>query len=398
MPKPNGDFDTERRALLLAPEAPYPMAGGGALRTASLIEYLARRYRLDVIVFRERGADPAAQFPPGLAESISVVDLPAHARHLPARVIRNSSRLVRGMLPLMDRFSGFGERIAALVHGKQYDVAVIEHFWCAPYYEQLTAVSRRSVLDLHNIESVLHQRCAAAEPWPQALAHRFFRKTCERLERHWFARFSDLLVASETDATLVRGLCPQARVAVYPNSIPLVPRPHADEQDAIVFSGNMEYHPNISAVRYFRREIWPLLRDRWPTLVWRLVGKNAHAVRKYTQGDARIQVTGAVADAIHELATAKVVVVPLLAGSGTRLKILEAFAAARAVVSTSLGSEGLPVCPGENILLADTPELFAGAVSTLLESPSLRLRIGGAARHLFEKEFTWPSAWERLDL
>ena len=85
MPKPNGDFDTERRALLLAPEAPYPMAGGGALRTASLIECLARRYRLDVIVFREPGADPAAQFPPGLAESVFVVDLPAHARHLPAR-------------------------------------------------------------------------------------------------------------------------------------------------------------------------------------------------------------------------------------------------------------------------------------------------------------------------
>ena len=397
MPKPNGDFDTERRALLLAPEAPYPMAGGGALRTASLIECLARRYRLDVIVFREPGADPAAQFPPGLAESVFVVDLPAHARHLPARVIRNSSRLVRGMLPLMDRFSGFGERIAALVHGKQYDVAVIEHFWCAPYYEQLTAV-RRTVLDLHNIESVLHQRCAAAEPWPQSLAHRLFRETCERLERHWFARFSDLLVASETDAATVRGLCPQARVAVYPNCIPLVPRPHADEQDAIVFSGNMEYHPNISAVRFFRRKIWPRLRDHWPRLVWRLVGKNAHAVRKYTQGDARIQVTGAVDDAIRELATAKVAVVPLLAGSGTRVKILEAFAAARAVVSTSLGAEGLPVSPGENILLADTPELFVGSVSTLLESPSLRLRIGGAARQLFEKEFTWPSAWERLDL
>src|SRR5206468_4307820 len=148
---------------------------------------------------------------------------------------------------------------------------------------------------------------------------------------------------------------------------------------------------------FFRRKIWPRLRDRWPRLVWRLVGKNAHAVRKYTQGDARIQVTGAVDDAIRELATAKVAVVPLLAGSGTRVKILEAFAAARAVVSTSLGAEGLPVSPGENILLADTPELFVGSVSTLLESPSLRLRIGGAARQLFEKEFTWPSAWERLD-
>ena len=115
----------------------------------------------------------------------------------------------------------------------------------------------------------------------------------------------------------------------------------------------MEYHPNRSAVRFFRREVWPLLRNRQPDLVWRLVGKNPDAVRAFTSGDSRIEVSGEVEDAVRELAKAEVAVVPLLAGSGTRLKILEAWAAGTPVVSTTIGAEGLPVRDGQHLLLAD---------------------------------------------
>ena len=121
----------------------------------------------------------------------------------------------------------------------------------------------------------------------------------------------------------------------------------------------MEYHPNQLAVRFFRREIWPRLRDRWPGLAWRLVGKNPEAVRQFTSGDPRIEVQGQVDDAIAELARARVAVVPLLAGSGTRLKILEAWAAGLPVVSTTLGAEGLPARDGEHLLLADGAAAFA---------------------------------------
>ena len=110
----------------------------------------------------------------------------------------------------------------------------------------------------------------------------------------------------------------------------------------------MEYHPNLTAVRFFRLEIWPRLRDRWPQLVWRLVGKNPKAVQRFTRGDPRIEVVGPVQDAVCELARSRVAVVPLLSGSGTRLKILEAWAAGLPVVSTTLGAEGLPVRDGEN--------------------------------------------------
>ena len=185
---------------------------------------------------------------------------------------------------------------------------------------------------------------------------------------------------------------------IYPNALPPTPLPPRANEDVVVFSGNMEYYPNISAVRFFRREVWPLLRERWPGLVWRLIGKNPEAVRSLLVGDARIQVQGPVEDAIRELARAKVAVVPVLAGSGTRLKILEAWAAGLPVVSTTLGAEGLGARDGESLLLADGGPAFAEAVSRLLARPELRERVGAAGRLLLEKEFTWESAWKKLDL
>jgi glycosyltransferase involved in cell wall biosynthesis len=103
-------------------------------------------------------------------------------------------------------------------------------------------------------------------------------------------------------------------------------------------------------------------------------------------------------NAIEEIAAARVVVVPLLAGSGTRFKIIEAWAAGRAVVSTTIGAEGLPARHGENLLIADTPREFAEAVSLLLASPALRAELSVTGRALYESEFTWENAWRKLDL
>ena len=164
----------------------------------------------------------------------------------------------------------------------------------------------------------------------------------------------------------------------------------------IVFSGNLEYHPNVSAVRYFREQIWPQLREWWPGLVWRLVGKNPQGVSKITSGDSRIELSGPVADAVTELARAKVAIVPVLAGSGTRVKIIEAWAAGVPVVSTPLGAEGLSARAGEHLLLAEGAPAFRDAVSSLLASAALRDRIGSAGRYLFECEFTWEAAWKCL--
>jgi glycosyltransferase involved in cell wall biosynthesis len=387
------------RALFLVPEAPYPTQGGGALRSASLLEYLARRYDVDVIVFREPGAeDPTPLFPPGIARSVQVLELPYHRKDPFSRAVRNAGRLARGVPPLVDRFAGFGDRIAALVHGESYQLAAIEHFWCAPYWEQVAPVSARTVLDLHNIESALHERCAQTESGAEALAHEIFCRCARDLEARWLPRYDCLLAASAVDAELARAISPRSRITVYPNTIPFAPRPKVPEREMVIFTGNLAYHPNVAAVRFFRHEIWPILRDRWPSLVWRVAGKNSHGVRKHTNGDARIELAGSMENAIEELAAARVVVVPLLAGSGTRFKVIEAWAAGRAVVATTIGVEGLPARHGENVLIADSPGDFADAASLLLTSPGLRVTLGETGRRIFESDFTWDSGWQKLDL
>jgi glycosyltransferase involved in cell wall biosynthesis len=252
------------------------------------------------------------------------------------------------------------------------------------------------VLDLHNIESALHTRYAETEGLAQATVHRVFARASLQLERRWLPRFTQVLTASQSDAVAAHAIAPAADVRVYPNALPSMRVLNETRRDCVVFSGNMEYHPNVSAVRFFRGQIWPLLRERQPGLVWRLVGKNPEAVRGFTGGDPRIEVTGAVEDAVLELSRAKVAVVPLLAGSGTRLKILEAWAAGTPVVSTTIGAEGLPVRDGEHLLLADGPLQFAEAVNRLLACSDLREKLSVAGRLLLEKEFTWEKAWRQL--
>lgn len=388
-----------RRALFLVPEVPYPTHGGGAIRSASVLEYLTQRYDVDVIVFHESGApDSRALFPASIQGEILVLDLPRHRKDPISRAARNAERMARRVPPLVDRFSGSAAPISKFLQGRHYDVAVVEHFWCAPYLDQIAPVSRKTVLDLHNIESALHERCANSETGPQALAHRFFHRAARDLEAYWMPRYDHLLTASAEDAKIVSSIAPGANVTVYPNAIPFVACPRAIERDVVAFSGNFEYHPNIAAVRYFRGEIWPALREKWPSLVWRLIGKNPGAVRHYVSGDPQIELSGPVANAVEELSAAKVAVIPLLAGSGTRFKLIEAWAAGRAVVSTAIGAEGLPARHGENLLIADNARAFADAVSLLLTAPEIRARLGETGRALFESEFTWDRVWQKLDL
>ena len=358
------------RAFFLAPEPPSLTAGGGGLRSASLLEYLRSRYAVDVATFT----------------------LPHHSRGAAARAWRNAVRVLSARPPLFDRFSGFEEQVAAQARGP-YRVAVIEHFWCAPYAAVLRPHAEVLALNLHNVESELAATHALATRWPASMAFRRFAAAYRELEREWLRRFDLVLAASEEDRRRVE----HSRVHVYPNALPEIPQPEAPEEDCVVFSGNLEYHPNVEAVRWFRREIWPRLRQRFPRLEWRLVGRNPQAVRRYVAGDDRIVLTGPVENAVDSLAPAKVCVAPLRSGSGTRFKILEAWAAARAVVSTTLGAEGLGARAGEHLLLADDAAGFADAVARLLEDRELRRALGQAGRALYLERYTWPAAWRSLE-
>ena len=391
--------DTDR-ALFFSPEAPYPLAGGGAMRSASLLHYLADRFETDLLAFAVDGAaDPRDELPGGLVRRADTVRLPYHRRDGAARIYRNSSRVLRGRLPLMDRFSQPEtlEAVRATLDGRRYRLAVVEHFWCADYLPMLREIADLVVLDLHNVESALHGACARSEPWPQNLGHRFFQRRAAQLERRILGRFDLVLAASEADAARVQALAAGVRVAVFPNALPLRPTPDEAEEEVIAFSGNMEYHPNVSAVRFFATEVWRGLREKHKGLVWRLIGKNPHAVQDIVGDDPRIELTGPIADALPELAKAKIVVAPLLAGSGTRVKIMEAWAAARPVIASPIGAEGLPIIEGENIVLAEAPREWIEKVLKLLRSEPERRLLGAAGRSMFERELCWPAAWKRLD-
>jgi glycosyltransferase involved in cell wall biosynthesis len=386
-----------KSALLLSPESPYPMHGGGAIRTASILHYLAPRYDLDLILFRQAGdSDPALSIPPGLVRRISTITLPFHSRRPTTWAMRNTRRWLRGAPPLLDRFSGQSAAIAEAVSGHPYDLGIIEHFWCAPYIEQLAPLCSRTFLDLHNIESEFHASCARSAAWPFSAVHSRFSRAYIREETRWLPRFSGLLATSPDDAARLRRLVPHTAVSVYRNALPLVPVPQCPDEEVIAFSGNFAYHPNLEAVRHLARRIWPELAERFPALRLRLIGKNPGAITAAIRGLPRIDITGPIEDAVVELARARVAIVPLLSGSGTRLKILEAWAAARPVVSTSIGAEGLDARPGTDLLLADTPETFVASVTDLLGSRERRQQIGSAGRHKYEGQYTWQSAWSTL--
>ena len=362
------------RALFLSPEPPLAASGGGGLRSASLLEYLRRRYSVDVIDFA----------------------LKPHSRSFAAKAWRNSMRLLRAVPPLFDRYSGYEAQLSARLGDAEYALGVVEHFWCAKYAPLLRARCRTLVLDLHNIESDLAQTHALAARWPASWASGRFAEAYRLLEREWLPRFDIVLVASEDDARRVGHLVEHPRVMVYPNALPEIPAPSVPEENCIVFSGNLEYHPNVEAVRWFRSNVWPRIRERSQGLEWRLIGKNPDAVARWTSGDGRIRVVGPVQDAVAEIARAKVAVVPLLSGSGTRFKILEAWAAERAVVSTPIGAAGLEARDAEHLLIAEGASALADAVLRLLDDAPLRAKLGQAGRALYLDRFTWQAAWERL--
>ncbi|MGP0073105.1 MAG: glycosyltransferase [Bryobacteraceae bacterium] len=367
------------------------------MRATSVLEYLAPRFSVHGIFFREPGApDPSRAVPAGRLDRADVVDLPFHSKSPLARVLRNVSRLARNRPPLIDRFSGFESQIERALSGRRYEAAFIEHFWCAPYIEQVRPVAKRVILDVYNIESVWHESVASSGSGALAWAHRRFAQAAVESERQWLPRFDRVLATSCNDAKLVQAIAPSAQVTVFPNALPLIVPPPRSDRPEIIFSGNLEYAPNIQAVRFFHRDIWPALQSRWPGLKWKILSKNPGAVQDLPARDPQIEITGFVEDAVAVIAQSQVAIVPLLAGSGTRIKILEAWAAGTPVVSTTLGAEGLEYRDREHLVLADNAESFMAAVSELLALPVNRERIGAAGRRLYEERYTWQTAWKAL--
>lgn len=358
------------------------------MRTASLLHALAQRYEVDLITFREPNQpDPLRALPPGLVRRASVINLPVHSKRTAARVFRNLHRLARGVPPLIDRFAGFH-----LPLDGPYDVALVEHLWCAPYASLLRPHCAKLIIDLHNVESRLLASSSAASGFPGNIVLKAFSSLSRGYEHTWLPRYDAVLVCSTQDQAAI-----DRPSIVYPNSLPLRPQPCLPRRPVVAFSGNFDYQPNQTAIRYFAKEIWPEVHRRRPDVAWCLIGRNEAWAREFLKHIPGVKFTGSVDDPLVPLAAAQAAVVPLLSGSGTRIKILEAWAAGTPVISTPLGAEGLDAIPGEHYLSAASPTEFVRSTLAVLESGQLATKLSSAGRVLYEKRYTWNAVWQLLD-
>lgn len=259
----------------------------------------------------------------------------------------------------------------------------------------------RVIIDQHNLEYELRRRASERET---SLSRKVFNWLEYRLLRPVEiarCRAADAVsVTSERERDILRAFAPQTRIAVVPNGVALdtfqpVPPSH-EVAGRIVFTGALTYQPNVQATLFFAERIWPLIQRVRPSATWQIVGRYPPPEVQRLDELPGVSVTGAVPDVRPFLAAAQVAVAPLLVGSGTRMKILEAFAMGKAVVSTSVGCEGLPVTSGEHLSVADDPERFAAAVATLLDQSAVRARYGTAGRALARSGFGWEASGKAL--
>ena len=242
------------------------------------------------------------------------------------------------------------------------------------------------VLFQHNVESSLWARMAKTETNPiRKVSYKIEAGKMARYERETLRRFHHVIAVSETDKQQMLAMDPTCSISVVPTGVDTekyqVFPSASGEPPRIVFTGSMDWEPNIDAMEWFCRDIWPTIVRQFPQAKFQIVGRKPHA-RVKQLASPTVEVTGTVPSVSDYLRDAAVVIVPLRIGGGTRLKIFEAMAMGKALVSTTIGAEGLDVSSGENCILADDPSSFGDSILTLLSDVQLRRKYEKAAAAL----------------
>jgi glycosyltransferase involved in cell wall biosynthesis len=290
------------------------------------------------------------------------------------------------------------DRLSAVLGDGDYDVVQLEHTLLAPCLERIPPKSR-SVLSLHNVSTYQHLSMAKAAKSARTRAMLLAEAWLQRqIESSYVPRFDQVVVVSEDERRLVRRLAPNASVTVVPQGVDLVtrrPLPDDGVPGTLLFVGNLEYPPNADAVVEFCRQTLPLVRERIPEVNLVVVGPGAPREVRALNSD-KVEIVGRVERLEPSYARSQVVVVPLRAGGGSRLKVLEAMAFGRCVVSTPFGVTGLAVIDGREVLLGEPGASLARQLErALLDSP-LRCQVAERGRRFVEREHSWDASAERL--
>jgi polysaccharide biosynthesis protein PslH len=377
-----------------------PVRNGGNIRSYHILRQLAARHEVTLLSYyggtadAEYEAELGLELPGAIALCTKKQDLTGWRRDLDyfLRLSSQTPYVVRRVACLQVQ-----EMLKAWFQQGRFDVAICDFPHPAVNFPKTLTIP--SVLFQHNVEAEIWRRHAATEsnPIKKRLYGVEFNKML-RFEQQTVRQFHHVIAVSENDRDLMSAWVEKSRISVVPTGVDLQQyRPEKSPRGVgplVMFVGAMDWEPNADAVEYFCQKIWPSIQSQVPSARFRIVGRNPIRRVQRLASDS-VEVTGSVPSVLDHLREAAVVVVPLRIGGGTRLKIYEAMAAGKAVVSTSVGAEGLDVHHGTDVMLADDPSAFAEATIMLLRDGELRQRYEREAARL-AAQYDWSAIGERF--
>ena len=370
-----------------------PVDTGGKIRSYNILRRLSNEHEVTLLSYYGGQRDPSyeaalpEQFPRARTVCTGAVDSDGFRGALDYLY-----RLPRSAPYSVAKFTHpkVCQAVAERLSSGQFDAAICD--FLAPSLNFPEQLAIPCVLFQHNVESSLWQRMAATESHPaKKLSYTFESARMSRYERRTLAKFHHIIAVSEHDRQQMLKMDPDCEITVVPTGVDAqqfqAAPPSSIKPPRIVFTGSMDWEPNIDAVEYFCAQIWPRILSAYPDAIFQIVGRNPFA-KVQRLASKSVQVTGTVPSVTDYLRDATVVVVPLRIGGGTRLKIYEAMAMGKALVSTSIGAEGLSFQNGRDLLLADDASSFADALLLLLRDGQVRRKLEQAAVQL-AAQYDW---------
>lgn len=384
--------------LFLCQTLPYPADGGVWIRTYHVLRLLSRAFDITALCFERAGssrntadwagavgADALGRF-----ADVEVFAIPQKRSRLRfAWDHLRSAASRRVYTTYLYESKAFRARLMQLVRSTRFDLVHVDSLDLAAY---LPACGHIPIVCVHHdIESTLLDRRAALDRhrWRGAYL-RYQAGLMANVERRWCGRIALNVTVSEQDEAVLKRSVPDARVRVVPNGVDLEEfRPASTEGSGVAFVGGTSPYPNLDALDYFCEDILPHLGRAMPDLAVRWIGRASPEQCAAYRDRFGVELTGYVEDVRRAMGGAACHIVPLRIGGGTRLKILNAWAMGKPVVSTSVGCEGLQASDGDNILIRDDPREFAAAVVSVLQDTGLRKRLGARGRETVQRHYSW---------
>ena len=397
---------TRPQLLFLCQTLPYPPDGGVWIRTYNVMRLLSRAFDVTALCF-ERAASATNGAGHDLARNVdalrrfgSVEVFPIPQKHDRVRFAWDhlrSAALARVYTRFLYDSRDFRSRLTGLLGSKRFDLVHVDSLVDLAGYLDLCS-GLNVACTHHAVESALLRSRASVEAqrWRGAYL-RYQARLMEELERAWCGRVALNVAVSDADGAELTRLAPDSRVVVVPNGVDIDEfRPDETDGDGVAFIGGLHWFPNRDALDFYCEDILPHLSATGGAVRARWIGQASPAERDRYRARYGIELTGHVADVRPPMQEAACHVVPLRAGGGTRLKILNSWAMGKPVVSTTLGCEGLAAVDGDNILIRDDPKAFADAVRAVLSDRRLRQRLGERGRATVEARYSWDIIGARL--